>query len=514
MCLSSKKGDIIMSIEDIYNHTKPCKMQMEFPTYSELDKDLKDCIDSLKRSGIIGYYSLKTDTTPTKIQFGFDGSTSIEVGFDGDVGTVYGTRFFVISEDISQNEDYRNSILSEYGEEYWEKLVESGNLKLTTKDVYVIVEKYDYESDIDDGKGLTINRQKSKNLISYFNYNDNNNTALKKGKEQTRDGEEELYPGFHVVNVSYIFIPVTLKFYVDGELNTDDSLVPNTEGNERIFVDLMQTNKPKDLPEKVHIESFRDISQDYIFISYEASVIRELMKIDSNCVKDIYIENANYGSNFEEPIFIRLPKESYVINSNGFIRDSEDPNNEFSFSKLEQNYGIEVISYFFDENVYVGRVLARLDSESLGIETVSGEMKLGISGKFSLINIHPIVFGYDSSVSTETVNNCSCYLFNGSNGFMPYTSSYIERPINMVFRAMIGTNVYSLDTSESNKCILGFKLDGHPKSSYIEDFNSNQIKCGVWDDESHSVILFNQEVTAYVINNSVFQSLMEDIIIH
>ena len=250
------------------------------------------------------------------------------------------------------------------------------------------------------------------------------------------------------------------------------------------------------------------MSQDYIFISYEASVIRELMKIDSNCVKDIYIENANDDLD-GEPIFIRLPKESYVINSNGFIRDSEDPNNEFSFSKLKQNYGIDVISDFFDENVYVGRVLARLDSESLGIETVSGEMKIGIIGKFSSINIHPIVFGYDSSVSTYTVNNCRCYLFNGSNGFMPYNSSYIERPIKMGFAAMIGTNVYSLDTSESNKCLLGFKLDGHPKSSYIEDFNSNQIKCGVWDDESHSVILFNQEVTAYVINNSVFQSLLE-----
>lgn len=504
------------SIEDIYNHTKPCKMKLEFPTYSELDKDLKDCVDSLKRSGIVGYYRLETDTTPQQIEFGFHGETSIEVGFDGDVGTVYKTDFTVNSEDLSQNEGYRNYIVSEYGEEVWEKLVECGNLKLTTKDVYVIVEKSDYESDIDDGKGLTkgltINRQKSKNLISYFNYNDNNNTDLKKGKEQTRDGEEESHPGFHVVNVSYIFIPVTLKFYVDGELNTDDSLVPNTEGNELIFVDLMQTNKSKDLPEKVHIESFRDISQDHIFISYEASVIRELMKIDSNCVKDIYIENANYGYNFEEPIFIRLPKESYVINSNGFIRDSEDPNNEFSFSKLEQNYGIEVISDLFNENVYVGRVLARLDSEGLGIETVSGEMKLGISGKFSSINIHPIVKGYDRSVSTYTIDNCSCYLFNGSNGFMPYTSSYAERPINMEFRAMIGTNVYSLYTSESNKCLLGFKLDGHPKSSYVsyvDEDDNNQIKCGVWDDESESVILFNQEVTAYVINNSVFQSLME-----
>lgn len=503
------------SIEDIYNHTKPCKMKLEFPTYSELDKDLKDCVDSLKRSGIVGYYRLETDTTPTQIQFGFEGSTSIEVGFDGDVGTVYETRFSVDSEDLSQDEDYRNYIISEYGEEVWEKLVECGNLKLTTKDVYVIVKKSDYELDIDDGKGLTkgltINRQKSKNLISYFNYK--NNTDLKKGKEQTRDGEEESHSGFHVVNVSYIFIPVTLKFYVDGELNTDDSLVPNTEGRATFFVDLMQTNKPKDLPEKVHIESFRDISQDYIFISYEASVIRELMKIDSNCVKDIYIENANYYDLYGEyldgePIFIRLPKESYVINSNGFIRDSEDPNNEFSFSKLEQNYGIEVISDLFNENVYVGRVLARLDSEDLGIETVSGEMKIGIIGKFSSINIHPINFGYDRSVSTETVNNCSCYLFNGSNGFMPYTSPYEERPIKMGFAAMIGTNVYSLDASESNKCLLGFKLDGHPKSSYIFDDN-HQIKCGVWDDESESVILFNQEVTAYVINNSVFQSLMD-----
>lgn len=516
MCLSYKKGDIIMSIEDIYNHTKPCKMQMEFPTYSELDKDLKDCIDSLKRSGIMGYYSLETDTTPQQILFRFHGETSIEVGFDGDVGTVYKTDFFVNSEDFSQNEDYRNYIISEYGEEFFEKIIANCNLKLTTKDVYVLVEKSDYELGSDDGigsddgkgltKGLTINRQKSKNLISYFNYK--NDTDLKKGKEQTKDGEEDSHPDFHVVNVSYIFIPVTLKFYVDGELNTDESLVPNTEGSAYFYVDLMQTNKPKDLPEKVHIESFRDISQDHIFISYEASVIRELMKIDSNCVKDIYIENANYDLD-DEPIFIRLPKNLYVINSNGFIRDSEDPNNEFSFSKLEQNYGIEVISDLFDENVYTGRVLARLDSESLGIETVSGEMKLGIFGKFDSINIHPIVFGFDRFVSTNTIDNCPCYLFDGSNGFMPYTSSYKERPDNMGFGAMIGTNVYSLDTSVSNKCLLGFKLDGHPKSSYIEDFNSNQIKCGVWDYESHSVILFNQEVTAYVINNSVFQSLLE-----
>ena len=504
------------SIENVFNHTKPCKMKLEFPTYNELDQNIKNCIDSLKEEYLGGYLS-----TYRGVEFILYLESELNIGFDSSgQATYYRTSLTLTNKDISQEEDQRQYIIETYGEDVWEKYVTSGNSKLTTKDTYVIIERDDYEVTPikSTSKGEThkhetftdyikslINKNKSvsenKNIIS----------EEKKGEEQTRDSNAYDYD---LVNRSFFFVPVTVKFYVDGVLNTDESLLPFNPFSMNINnADIMPTNNIMDLPNKLHIETLNDLSEYYIIIPYESSIIKKLLNLNAECVKDVYIENIKkvviIDGYSREYSFNRLPKDLYTIDSNGLIRDAENPSNGFDFSKLEENYGIVIDNDCFDENIYEGSVIAILDASKLDVETVSGKMSILIEFNRSvettdLVNISSVFYNTEWSINMDedpTSLNNYFYSLGGNNGFDYYYNHTIQRSN---FEARINGVLYSLLNDGSDRFIVGLKKSGMPWSRY---YALNGGNCGCYDYNKDIVEDIEQDVTAYIMNKSVFENL-------
>lgn len=421
---------------------------------------------------------------------------------------------------------------------------------MTTVNTFIEIGEYQYmEKSSTKGDRPAL----PKNPLNYNHWKEMQESGgdLTKGGEQLR-GDWTL--------VSTDFIPVTVKYYVNGALNTNENLAPvpyyNTkygiDTNPR-FIDFMPSDANA-LADIIHRDAFRSLSKNYCIIPYVDAFIAELRGYNSDAVKDIYISNYmnayTYSETITETFFIKLPKDKYVIDSNGMIRDPSNTNNPADLSEFNINSNL-----MFEDKMggyeYLGNVYAVLDIEKLGIESVTGKMIINASfqngGSYNILKIlnnnnnnntddgnevdgsgevltkggeskamylgqlfiNPIYCNEDIDLSDEIgcntfyedfSNGMVSYSFIGGNGFSSRSSEFSG------FGAKINNVNYDLVASGNTKIILGFKDDGYPNSLYIlkiEDVEMpTDLVCGYIDESTQQLVEIDQDVTAYVFDLS------------
>lgn len=508
-----------------------CQMKIEFPTYDELSEKTKSVLDKFKSDSIEMY--VWQDYETGVIQFDNYNYISFEEDNFG-----YGILFDIRSENISSE---RLEYLEEqYDEETVQKILTMFNDRMTTVNTFILIDKYQYM-----GKGLTKGDRPAlpKSFLNYRHWKEmqESGSDLTKGGEQLRGGWEY---------VSSEFVPITVKYYVNGVLNTNESLVPvpyfGSDGSINVFAPRYIDIMPSDvngLPDIIHRDAIRSLSKNYCIIPYAASFIAMLRAYNSDAEKDIYISNYNYDSYYQETetYFIKLPKDKYVIDSNGMIRDPENTENPADLSEFNIN------SNLMDNGYYDGDVYAVLDIEKLGIETVTGKMiintgfeKSAGNSIFNNLNngkddnsgevitkgentkaiqylnqlyINPIYCDEDIDLSNEIECNDIeewysqgrfPYLCIGDNGFGS-NPNYIDWS---GFGARI--NGVNYDPSSNYTTILGFKDDGYPNSLYTlkrgDDSFPTDLVCGYIDESTEQLVEIDQDVTAYIFDMSKLMS--------
>ena len=485
----------------------PCQMKIEFPTYDELSEKTKSFLDKLRSNSVEIY--VWQDYETDAIQFDYYSYTSFEEGR-------YDIYFDIRTDNI--NSEFLEFLEENYDEETVQKILTSYNNKMTTVNTFIEIGEYLYVE-----KSSTKGDRPAfpKNPLNYNHWKEMQESGgdLTKGGEQLR-GDWTL--------VSTDFIPVTVKYYVNGALNTNENLAPvpyyNTkygiDTNPR-FIDFMPSDANA-LADIIHRDAFRSLSKNYCIIPYVDAFIAELRGYNSDAVKDIYISNYmnsyTYSETITETFFIKLPKDKYVIDSNGMIRDPSNTNNSADLSEFNINSNL-----MFEDRMggyeYLGNVYAVLDIEKLGIESVTGKMIINASFQneggeskaryLGQLFINPIYCNEDIDLSDEIgcntfyedfSNGMVSYSFIGGNGFSSRSSEFSG------FGAKINNVNYDLAASGNTKIILGFKDDGYPNSLYIlkiEDVEMpTDLVCGYIDESTQQLVEIDQDVTAYVFDLS------------
>lgn len=465
-----------------YDQKLPCTMSIEFPTYEDMDEDYKHLIDELQKSYIS--LSLVVAEESDKLDYTFQ-SDEVEYTKVIDESSnhikLYRTQLFLSTMEMTQ-EQY-DAIVQQMGEEFANKWATVFGNKLTTIQTYVIVEY----------------------------------------------GEMQ---GKTIIDHGYELIPVIFKFKVNGVVNTDETIVPvlpiNDKGGifEKKYIDIMSSKDKSALPDKCHIETFRDLSKHHVIAVYNPQLISYLRSIDPTAIEDIYIFNYFYGNDEMQFYYVKLPKELYSIDNTGMIRDSSDPTSDFDFDKLKSEYNITIHDGCFNNSGdYMGEVYAVLDPQKLGIETATGEMIIKMSGGkgkttkegdnnddkgsgtkakyFNRLFICPMYYNEDKDISDKTAASVFVdyyetipYFMKGNNGF-----TSIDENTMTGFEAVINGVTYG-DSSLSDKIIIGFKDDGFPNSQYCLDDSNLNLICGYVSNpysEEREFIPTPQVVTAYIL---------------
>jgi len=488
-----------------YDKKLPCTMSIEFPTYEEMDADYKHLIDELQKSYIS--LSVVVDEESNKMDYTFQ-SDEVEYTKVIDESSNHRKRYAIqlFLSTMKMPQGMYDAVVQEMGEEFANKWTTAFGNKLTTIQTYVIVQHV----------------------------------------------EEQ---GKTIIDHGYELIPVTFKFKVNGVVNTDETIVPvlpidDKGGLRPKFIDVMSSKDASYLPDKCHLDTFRELSKHHCIVFYDAELIELLRSIDSTAIEEIYI--ANYedinvdGSNEDNYYYVKLPKSLYVIDNQCMIHDADDPSLPFDFGRLYEEYDIEISPYYFDkkDETYTGEVYAVVNKEKLGIEEVTGEMIVKTSWEKG---IHLGKSGIEVDVDNSDAGNSGDENEDGKKGgtkaiqyldqlyispmwcngqkdmsnmyFMP-TDVYHDR-MGIYPYVSIGNNGFTnwgysemsgfeavingVTYGKSGKLVLGFKLDGYPNSQYccetMDGSYTTNLICGYWNpnEEGQAIIPTPQVVTAYIL---------------
>jgi len=547
-----------------YDQKLPCTMSIEFPTYEELDADYKHLVDSVSKTSFVLDSEEVGGEEISEMYYKFLSDSISYMKYLGDSSHIkyYDGLINLYSFELPQ--EYYDHVVSEMGQEFAQKYSTCFGVKFTTINTYLLV----HWSEVNEGEksvatqGVNVNKTSGFKTFDLFkkdkenNDKDNNDDGLlRKGSNDNLRGK--IFP----VDEGYDLIPIKVKFKVNGVLNTDETIMPvlpidDKGGLRPKFIDVMPSKDASYLPDKCHLDTFRELSKHHCIVFYDAELIELLRSIDSTAIEEIYI--ANYedinvdGSNEDNYYYVKLPKSLYVIDNQCMIHDADDPSLPFDFGRLYEEYDIEISPYYFDkkDETYTGEVYAVVNKEKLGIEEVTGEMivktswekgiHLGKSGievdvdngdagdnsdagnsgdenedgkkggtkaiqYLDQLYISPMWCNGQKDMSnmyfmpTDVYNNrmgIFPYVSIGNNGFTNWGSSEMSG-----FEAVINGVTYG----KSGRLVLGFKLDGYPNSQYCRnpDVSPDDLICGYWNPNEEAIIPTPiptpQVVTAYIL---------------
>lgn len=325
----------------------------------------------------------------------------------------------------------------------------------------------------------------------------------------TGEIDEDEYPMY---DYEFYFVPIVVRFYVDGKLNTK-SIKPNFPhyGTYQRFHLRFASDNSDELPENMYLNDIKFLSKDNLVVSianynndsyYNESLFKKLLQvIGGEAVKDIYIRTQGTTSpNYHGATLLRVDKSCYRIEDGIIYYVSDDEYNNTRFMPERFTYtdpSDRSTKTYYSMYLYV---VFDVNKTSL-IKKVTGNVSFpySITDKFII----------SSSGETHNADDDQSDIFVGPYLIAAnYPPAWIGQKlgsdsISVSYSAYYGSledkiyidgKSYSLD---DDQLVLGFK------------FNPNNDSDGHYilnNEETFYTSENNDKETAYVIDTSLLQS--------
>ena len=548
-------------MKKVYLRNYPCEMRVEIPSYGVLSSEDKQIINSLFDNNRVVARSGVTDGTRWyNIGSGYQ--------YYNNMDFMYWTQYWLCDLDY-----YDESKIEYYNVSY--------NQRFTTASVYLYILKQRIEgfnpinpikkstNIVENSEWYKAFKAKADALKDLIDHpekrfeNKNNNIKGGLSKEGEKEGEDEpawvvdeetgivsreivIHEDKQDLDIDRVekYIPIEIKFYVNGELNTDESIKPcmlvddngdfivNNYDEHYHDIDCKLNKKVSDdseFPNWIYdTNTLRDLSKNHVVIAYDAPMVACLLSKDRSALEALYV--MNYEEVIDEPPseywYRKIPKGSYKIGRlNGcdgrVLNASGDALIDF-----DEVFGAGEHSISSDALLF-----AVFNPTKLGATVVSGAMKLPFQNQI-LSSVSPKVgdSGGDKSgvkyplpISDLNMTSvlmqpyCNLDYINYDNAhFLSTSSRYPDNGLTLDGSSLelpyfdyVINNVSATDYSEGDahlNIVLCFKEDGYPNNHYtLGETDSNNLVCGYWTEgKSEEFISTPQNVSAWIVDLMTF----------